>query len=133
MCTSVRGDGAVHKVRSDMGTCRVAAMQVMGLSEDGKVAIRHRWVWCVRSWWKNIWRKGGKEGVRIKVPFPQMRTHHLCTHTIPHPSSFRPHLPRAPYAQFHAPSHHLKLGLPRPTLKLTLALASCWPFLRALH
>ena len=32
------------------------------MSEDGKVAIRQRWVWCVRSWWKNVGRKAGKEG-----------------------------------------------------------------------
>ena len=37
-------------------------MQATGLSEDGKVAIRPRWVWCVRSWWKNVGRKAGKEG-----------------------------------------------------------------------
>jgi hypothetical protein len=46
-------------VRSDVRTCRAAAMQAMGLSEDGKVAIRERWVWDVRSWWKNVGRKGG--------------------------------------------------------------------------
>jgi hypothetical protein len=34
-----------------------------GLSgEGGRVAIRQRWVWCVRSWWKNVGRSAGKEG-----------------------------------------------------------------------
>ena len=37
-------------------------MQATGLSEDGRVAIRQRWVWCVRSWWKKVGRKAGKEG-----------------------------------------------------------------------
>ena len=37
-------------------------MHATGLSEDGKVAIRQRWVWCVRSWWKNVGRKAGKDG-----------------------------------------------------------------------
>jgi hypothetical protein len=37
-------------------------MHATGLSEDGKVATRERWVWDVRSWWKNVGRKGGLEG-----------------------------------------------------------------------
>jgi hypothetical protein len=49
----------VREVRSEVRTCRAAAMQATGLSEDGKVAIRARWVWDVRSWWKNVGRKGG--------------------------------------------------------------------------
>jgi hypothetical protein len=49
-------------VRSEVGTCRAVAMQATGLFEEGRVAIRQRCVWCVRSWWKNVGRREGKDG-----------------------------------------------------------------------
>jgi hypothetical protein len=53
------------EVRSEVGTWSAAAMQPMmgpGLSEVGRVAMRQRCVWCVRSWWKNVGRSAGKDG-----------------------------------------------------------------------
>jgi len=60
-CTS-KESGVERDVRSDVGTWRAAAMQAMGLSEEGRVAIRPRCVGWVRSWWKNVGRSVGKEG-----------------------------------------------------------------------
>ena len=48
-CTS-KASGAERDVRSEVGTWRAAAIQAMGLSEDGNVAIRPRCVGWVRSW-----------------------------------------------------------------------------------
>jgi hypothetical protein len=59
--TSMGGGGA-REARSEVRTWKAAAMQATGFSEDGRVATRQRWVGCVRSWWKNVGRKAGKEG-----------------------------------------------------------------------
>jgi hypothetical protein len=37
-------------------------MQATGFSEEGGVATRQMCVGWVRSWWKNVGRKAGKEG-----------------------------------------------------------------------
>jgi len=67
---TLKGDGVVHGVRSEVGTCSAAAMQVTrGMLEggkgDGRVMTRQRCVWCVRSWWKNVGRSAGKEGTSL--------------------------------------------------------------------
>lgn len=61
-CTSKGGGDAERDVRSEVGTWRAAAMQAIGLSEEGRVAIRPRCVGWVRSWWKKVGRSAGSEG-----------------------------------------------------------------------
>jgi hypothetical protein len=61
MRTSSGGGGACV-VRSEVRTWKAAAMQATGFSEESGVAIRQMCVGWVRSWWKNVGRKAGKEG-----------------------------------------------------------------------
>jgi len=48
-CTSMGGGGAAREVRSEVERWSAMAMHATGLSEEGRVAMRQRCVWCVRS------------------------------------------------------------------------------------